>query len=73
MQIKHAMNVVTKGRTTFIIAHRLSTIKDADKIVVLDAGLIKGEGTHTELYQNCPIYKDMYDSQYEMLKYLKHS
>lgn len=73
MQIKHAMNVVTKGRTTFIIAHRLSTIKDADKIVVLDSGLIKGEGTHEELYQNCPIYKDMYDSQYEMLKHLKHS
>ena len=48
-------------------------IKDADKIVVLDSGLIKGEGTHEELYQNCPIYKDMYDSQYEMLKHLKHS
>lgn len=67
-KIKTAMNVITKGRTTFIIAHRLSTIKDADKIVVLDSGLIKGEGTHDELYENCPIYKDMYDSQYESLK-----
>ena len=68
LKIKNAMNVVTEGRTTFIIAHRLSTIKDADKIVVLDQGLIKGEGTHEELYNNCSIYKDMYDSQYENLK-----
>lgn len=68
LKIKHAMNVVCKGRTTFIIAHRLSTIKDADKIVVLDGGLIKGEGTHEYLYENSLIYKDMYDSQYEKLK-----
>lgn len=67
-KIKNAMNVITKGRTTFIIAHRLSTIKDADKIIVLDGGLIKGEGTHEELYETCQIYKDMYDSQYEALK-----
>lgn len=68
LKIKHAMDIVCKGRTTFIIAHRLSTIKDADKIVVLDSGLIKGEGTHEFLYDNCMIYKDMYDSQYERLK-----
>lgn len=73
LQIKHAMNIVTKGRTTFIIAHRLSTIKDADRIVVIDSGLIKGEGTHDQLYTNCQIYKDMYDAQYEMLKHLKNS
>lgn len=65
MKIKNAMNVVVKGRTTFIIAHRLSTIKDADKIVVLDGGLIKGQGTHEELYEGSSIYKDMYDSQYK--------
>jgi ABC-type multidrug transport system, ATPase and permease components len=65
VRIKHAMDVVAKGRTTFIIAHRLSTIKDADEIVVLDHGEIVGQGSHTHLYDTCDIYKDMYDSQFE--------
>lgn len=65
--IKNACDVVASGRTTFIIAHRLSTIKDCDKIIVLDHGLIKGSGTHEELYQNCAIYKDMYESQYKTI------
>ena len=68
IRIKHAMDVVAKGRTTFIIAHRLSTIKDADEIVVLDHGIIVGRGSHTDLYDTCPIYKDMYDSQFEKNK-----
>lgn len=66
-RIKHAMDVVAKGRTTFIIAHRLSTIKDADEIVVLDHGKIVGKGSHHYLYENCLVYKDMYDSQFEGL------
>ena len=68
LKIKHAMDVIQKGRTTFIIAHRLSTIKDCTRIIVLDHGLIKGEGTHESLYKDNPIYRDMYDSQYEMVK-----
>ncbi len=65
--IKKACDVVANGRTTFIIAHRLSTIKDCNRIIVLDHGLIKGVGTHDELYQNCDIYKDMYESQYKTI------
>lgn len=68
IRIKHAMDVVAKGRTTFIIAHRLSTIKDADEIVVLDHGKIVGQGSHLHLYETCSIYKDMYDSQFEKNK-----
>lgn len=68
IKIKEAMNVVSKDRTTFIIAHRLSTIKDADEIVVLNDGLIVGRGSHQELYQNCLVYKDMYDSQFKNFK-----
>ena len=67
LQIKKAMDVVSKGRTTFIIAHRLSTIKNCDRIIVLDHGNIEGDGSHESLYQNCKIYKDMYDSQYKTI------
>ncbi len=67
-KIKHAMEVVAKGRTTFIIAHRLSTIKNADEIIVLDQGKIVGKGNHTTLYETCLPYKDMYDSQFDEFK-----
>lgn len=66
-KIKNAMNIISKGRTTFIIAHRLSTIKDADTIIVFENGNIVGKGTHKWLYDNCLVYKDMYDSQYKNL------
>ena len=66
-KIKNAMHIISKGRTTFIIAHRLSTIKEADMIVVFENGDIVGKGSHTYLYNNCPTYKDMYDSQYKNL------
>lgn len=64
-KIKNAVNVVSKGRTTFIIAHRLSTIKHADEILVLDHGRLVGQGLHDELYDTCDIYKTMYDSQFK--------
>lgn len=61
--IQHAMDVLKKGRTTFIIAHRLSTIKNADHILVLDKGEIVEQGTHDELLLHGGRYNQMYKLQ----------
>ncbi|MBZ5202433.1 ABC transporter ATP-binding protein [Planomicrobium chinense] len=61
--IQHAMDVLKKGRTTFIIAHRLSTIKNADRILVLDRGSIVESGSHDELMKLGGQYYQMYQIQ----------
>lgn len=66
--IQHAMDVLKKGRTTFIIAHRLSTIKNADRILVLERGVIVERGTHDELLAQGGIYEKMYQMQAKSLK-----
>lgn len=63
--IQHAMDVLKKGRTTFIIAHRLSTIQHADQILVLNQGEIVERGNHDALIQKQGIYAEMYRSQKE--------
>lgn len=63
--IQHAMDVLKKGRTTFIIAHRLSTIQHADQILVLNQGQIVEQGDHESLIQKQGIYAEMYRSQKE--------
>lgn len=60
--ISYAMNVLKKGRTTFIIAHRLSTVSDADKIIVLDKGKIVEIGNHQELMNKNGYYAHLYNS-----------
>jgi ATP-binding cassette subfamily B multidrug efflux pump len=61
--IQQALEVVKKGRTTFIIAHRLSTIKNADQILVLDRGKIVERGKHEELMEKQGKYFQMYQLQ----------
>ncbi|OIK04273.1 ABC transporter ATP-binding protein [Bacillus sp. MUM 13] len=61
--IQQAMDVLKKGRTTFIIAHRLSTIKNADQILVLDKGTIAEKGSHDELMRLKGKYYQMYELQ----------
>ena len=62
-KIQKAINLLTKNRTTVVIAHRLSTILSSDKIYVIDAGKIVGEGNHKELLSNSSVYKNFYEKQ----------
>ncbi len=63
--IQHAMDVVKRGRTTFVIAHRLSTIQHADVILVLEKGRIVEQGTHTALMRQNGQYAHMFRTQAE--------
>jgi ATP-binding cassette subfamily B protein len=58
-QIKLALRELMTDRTTFVIAHRLSTIALADEIVVLEDGRIAAEGTHDELLDSSPLYREI--------------
>jgi len=62
--IQNALEMVMKGRTTFVIAQRLSTVKRADKIVVLEGGEVVEQGTHEELLEKGGIYADIYNMQF---------
>ncbi|WP_209550318.1 ABC transporter ATP-binding protein [Flavobacterium sp. CG_23.5] len=65
--IQRATETITKGRTSIVIAHRLATIVNADKIVVMDKGLIVEQGTHQELInRENGYYKNLYDSQFSV-------
>ena len=65
MNIQQAMITLMKGRTSFVIAHRLSTIRNADQILVLNAGTIIESGTHEELVKKGGFYADLLNSQYK--------
>jgi ATP-binding cassette subfamily B protein len=55
-KIREAMQVLMRGRTTFVIAHRLSTVRDADRILVLDKGRLVEQGTHDQLVAQGGLY-----------------
>jgi ABC-type multidrug transport system fused ATPase/permease subunit len=58
-RIKSALGEVMTGRTTFVIAHRLSTIALADEVIVLERGEIVARGTHSELLESSPLYREI--------------
>ena len=62
-QILNNIKLVTKGKTTIIVSHRISSAKNADKIVVLNNGIIIQQGSHEELIIVEGYYKDLYQSQ----------
>jgi ATP-binding cassette subfamily B protein len=63
--IQNAMREVLKNRTSIIIAHRLSTVRNADKIIVLEAGKLVEIGNHEELVQRDGLYKKLYEMQFK--------
>jgi ATP-binding cassette subfamily B protein len=58
-EIKLALQEVMAGRTTFVVAHRMSTIALADEIVVLEDGTVAARGTHDELLESSPLYREI--------------
>jgi subfamily B ATP-binding cassette protein MsbA len=61
--IQEALKKLVVGKTVLIIAHRFSTIRDASLILVLDRGELVAKGSHVELYEMSPLYRNLYDSQ----------
>jgi ATP-binding cassette subfamily B protein len=62
-RIQQALDVLMKGRTSFVIAQRISTVLNAEQILVLDKGQIVARGTHEELLESSEMYADIYSSQ----------
>jgi subfamily B ATP-binding cassette protein MsbA len=63
--VQQALDNLMKSRTSFVIAHRLSTVRNADKIIVLDAGRVVETGTHQELLMLDGLYRRLYDLQFQ--------
>ncbi|WP_291425852.1 ABC transporter transmembrane domain-containing protein [Deinococcus sp.] len=62
--VQAALERLMVGRTTFVIAHRLSTIRNAERILVMDAGQVVADGTHEQLLAQGGLYRDLYELQF---------
>ena len=62
--IQQALKTALSGRTSLVIAHRLSTIREADQILVIDAGVVTERGTHDELLAADGLYAELYRTQF---------
>jgi ATP-binding cassette subfamily B protein len=62
--VQRALKTALTGRTSLVIAHRLSTIREADQILVIDAGQIRERGTHEELLATGGLYAELYHTQF---------
>jgi ATP-binding cassette subfamily B protein len=62
--IQRALKTILAGRTSLVIAHRLSTIREADQILVIEAGQVREHGTHEELLDANGLYTELYRAQF---------
>jgi ATP-binding cassette subfamily B protein IrtA len=60
--VQEAISKLVQGKTLIMVAHRLYTVTGADQLVVVNQGRIEATGTHGELLQKCPLYKEMWQA-----------
>ena len=63
--LRHAIRQMENPPTTFIVSQRAASVRFADQIIVLDDGRVAGMGTHDELLATCPVYQEIYASQFK--------
>lgn len=61
--LRNAIRKLEHAPTTFVVSQRTASLQHADLILVLDEGKLVGKGTHDELLNNCPVYREIYESQ----------
>jgi len=64
LNLRRAISTLPQNPTVFIVSQRASSVLHADKIIVLEDGVVVGEGTHKDLLDTCVAYKEIYDTQY---------
>ena len=64
LKLRQALRVLPDAPTVFIVSQRTASIQHADRILVLEDGRLAGIGRHDELLESCPVYREIYDSQF---------
>ena len=64
--LRKALRSLPDRPTVFIVSQRAASLRFADQILVLDDGAVVGHGTHDQLLESCPVYKEIYDSQFKL-------
>jgi len=62
--LRAAIKALPGNMTVIIVSQRTASIQHADQILVLEDGVVEGRGTHTELLESCPVYREIYESQF---------
>ena len=71
-RLRRAIAQMQPRPTTFIVSQRASSVRFADRILVLDDGRLVGSGTHEELLASCPVYQEIYASQFDAKEEQRH-